>query len=1469
MKKNANAGEKLDVDIVVLDKYNNYVNLTEGDKALFALYYRYREKNKYNDYAKVQSEGVIIKNDEGKTIIRYSHTVNKNGVNEFRGIYLKTSTFIKCSNCEVNVTAGGFDLKNSEVYKYNTFSMTYTKLDKNNDVLYNEDENLFIKIYPKDSYGNNISPKELNDISITISDIPLTKLAPNDCYVEFQENSGKFSELKNDQYNLVIAYGDSKDTYLVRVSGKDGFTEEVDFSKTKLLDSNLDFTAGKYGYFNIELRDKNNVRYSGKNTGNVTVDPDFEYKVYNYQSSTILVLITSKIANVFPNKGKEKLNVFINKEKVLNDLKLIINPDDLDTAKINSKYLESENKLNPVTTDEDLRFSLIGSDSFGNKVLLSSNEAKLKVKSLANEYSFKSSFVDILTGEQNYLYQITATGEYAITAGKNSKDGKIFDEEYSLSVTPGIVCPEKTTITSWNNELEAGKSGIITIYPKDKNNNNVGLEDNVLSQFSAYLLSSDYEIIRATQNVISYLNYEVKLTNTGKYTWNVQYNKRKIKFDKNTVSVKPSSCEPENTLIYFKDKNGEYIELNTEKDNKAYSSYTSPLSLHLIFRDSFSNVIDEDKEIKVVNAYLSGNNMDKLDWTYRNGYLELEDKSKIENLVTKTGENAYIFSYTIKVDEEGKTFMLKVNHFGVKDEDEGYGNGKYDLEKSEIEPKIAKFRVGTYYDVLLKLKTEEGLLYYGEFSPENINCDNLAGGNDRTFKCNVSQEDKGKYILRYYTELPKKEDDNVYNIIKLTDPLYKQKDKEFRVLLVNSYGIPYKDYTEVKKKIEPFVEFDKSELVLEFKLQDKFKNVYNSPEIIGYLFIENNGIAVDFSIEYNNDQTYRATIRPQYPPKEINIQMYYKDNSTKVELLPEIETSTFKFNLDYSKTIVNSKNINRMKAGEYLDLNIILFDQKMNCYVSDDYNPSLLSVTVQGPLEKKSELRTYQFYRYEDSKSECKYIYKIKMDKEEDRYVETGSYSIVVYAVDQTYTLATYTQTVISGDVDINNFKVYYTDMDGKSYNDKNIPAGEEFHFIVQGYDEFMNKIDNVQLPDLEVNITNYEQNNTVLNCYSGTIGYMACSFSAKKIGNYKFKYAYNKETILPTFEYGPDVVTYVSGACSAEFNQTKYPSEDEIDISSPYNIIISCLDKYQNQVKKGGAKFTSEISLFIETTQTSVDIDYKVKDNDDGTYQISFIPPLEGEYSIYTYLDGNIYDEKKINITGENCKDQYLCPNIHKCVDDLRDCIPKENQCQNEEEREEKPFFCDGKCVKSMTECEVKGAKKCGYMNEAYPEDKSEDDFCPYSFPLDCRRKYPNYPVLCPDGICRTSESLKPNQRVCPIGKILCLDLTCADSIDKCYNEWPECSLIQIRCPDQSCVDDQKNCPTTITCANESDVVCPDGTCVKNEIYCAKLKNCPEETPYLCSDNSCATKPESCPHSSACGHGKSLCSDLICRESC
>ena len=184
------------------------------------------------------------------------------------------------------------------------------------------------------------------------------------------------------------------------------------------------------------------------------------------------------------------------------------------------------------------------------------------------------------------------------------------------------------------------------------------------------------------------------------------------------------------------------------------------------------------------------------------------------------------------------------------------------------------------------------------------------------------------------------------------------------------------------------------------------------------------------------------------------------------------------------------------------------------------------------------------------------------------------------------------------------------------------------------------------------------------------------------------------------------------------------------------------------------------------------------------------------------------------------------------------------------------------------MTKCIPKGAAgQCKYMKALYPEGK--DYLCSYYFPIDCKRKYPSYKILCEDGICRTSKRLQPNQRVCPIGTFLCPDLTCKDKFEDCYTNWPQCGNTQIRCPDQSCTDDQKNCPTTITCSNSSHYVCPDGTCVENEIYCAKLKTCPDETPYLCTDNSCATEPENCHHSITCGHGKLLCSDLICRETC
>ena len=1455
------AGDDLNIDIHVLDKYNNEVVLDNSHKQLFDLYYRYIENSNYGEYKKVVNEPEI----KDKNIIRYKHQVTKKS--EFRGIYPKTSTIIKCSNCETVVYPSNLNISNSDIYKFNSFSQTFTKLEKYNDVLYNLDEGLFIRLHPKDSYGNYLLDSSL-EITAKINDINLEKTDSNDEFIEFKDKNGEFSNLQEGKYELIIEYKDQKIIYNVDVSGKKGIEEDtLDISKTKLLEVNLDFTAGEYGYFNFELRNSNNARSNKEFEGTITIlptDDSVKYTIYNQKSSTILVLVTTNNSNTFPNSGESKLGVSINEDRVF-DLELFVNPGDLSSAKINVK----DDELEGISTDDELKFSLIGYDSLGNKALINANEAKLIVKCI-NEISYKLSFVDLSTGELKYIYELTLSGSYKISSGNNNKGENLFNNKtYSVNVTPGKICPEKTVVKLAENPIIAGKTASVIISVKDKKNNNVELNDDILKDFSGYILSDDYEIKKLDPIFISgsTFKYEKKLDKKGNYQFNIQYNNRKIKCNK--LVVDPSVCKPQNTLIYSRDKNGQYIPF--DKKMNIYSSYTSPLSLYLVFRDEFENIVEENDEIKIEDGYLYGNNMENLYWTYLKGKLDLDlndiqKKNIINHLVTRIGEKSYKFIFTVVYKKENETFYLNVNHFGKREDEDEYGNGDYDLEFCKVEPMEAIFKAGTSFNLLLTLRTKESLIFNGDFDPNYIQCDKIyPEGADDTFKCKeINKKDTGIYIITIYTTKMKKEDEIVYNYIELFDSDHLN-NKIFPVRLINTNGIPSKEKTVITKKLPEKITSD-TEAIIEFILKDVYDNEFVDDKIISDLVFENNGIEIGASINYKNG-AFWARLEPKYPPKNINIQLYYRDNDgNNIELFNEIQVSEFEFSVDYTKTAVNSKNIKGMKAGELLDLNIILYDQKMLCYDDEKFNTDLLYATVQGPLEKTTEIRTFNFKQYEDG-SICKYVYKIDID-ESTRYVETGTYSIGVYAGESKYHVASYTQTVISGDIDYDNFVIYYTEMDDKSYTDENIPAGETIHFTVQAYDHFNNKIDHDPLSSdiFHIKVTpEYKENN--LNSFNGGSGSLNYQFNTTKVGRYNFEYYYNGTKIDPNTKDGPDSILYIPGACSPENPGTEYPNPKDVEISSTYTYYIHCLDKYNNSLNEGGAKFTSEVTLFINDSKTTQEIVPKIKDNEDGSYEVYFIPPLAGEYSIFTYLDGKKYEEQVFNLEGKTCDKPYVCPN-GTCVDDLRDCIPNDRKCLDPSQSQEKPFKCkDGRCVKSQTECETEGALKCPYMNVSYPPDK--EYLCSYYLPLDCKRKYPSYRILCKDGICRKSKSLQPNQRVCPIGKILCADLTCADSIDECYNGWPECGVTQIRCPDQSCVDDQKNCPTSITCPNVDDYVCPDGTCVENEIYCTKLKTCPDETPYLCSDYSCAKNPESCTHTVACGHGKSLCIDLICRETC
>ena len=198
-------------------------------------------------------------------------------------------------------------------------------------------------------------------------------------------------------------------------------------------------------------------------------------------------------------------------------------------------------------------------------------------------------------------------------------------------------------------------------------------------------------------------------------------------------------------------------------------------------------------------------------------------------------------------------------------------------------------------------------------------------------------------------------------------------------------------------------------------------------------------------------------------------------------------------------------------------------------------------------------------------------------------------------------------------------------------------------------------------------------------------------------------------------------------------------------------------------------------------------------------------------------------------------------------------------------------PFRCKvdkvETCVKSQTDCDCPdGFYKCPIMKYCVRENRK--DMCPYFFDNEGYCLHNNM-VSNYDGICR-KKVIGPNQRVCPIGKVLCADLSCRDNYYECVDDEVDIlPLWQQRCIGQQIVDNAVDCPSSITCSSEDQVVCPNGECVDNEIYCPAVTKCNEIYPYLCHNNVCAKNYGVCAESISCGENSLLCSDNICRENC
>ena len=770
------------------------------------------------------------------------------------------------------------------------------------------------------------------------------------------------------------------------------------------------------------------------------------------------------------------------------------------------------------------------------------------------------------------------------------------------------------------------------------------------------------------------------------------------------------------------------------------------------------------------------------------------------------------------------------------------------------------------------LKTKENKIYNDDIDYSNyIKCELVENQNDTSFEYSItkSSSEYGIYLLSLSSDII---NDKLQVKIIIKSNYEKYSDNYTIIDLKILIGNPDPDKTVIKiTKPEIYIG---EVFSFYFYLYDKYENQYKAnDEVISHLKIINNNILIPESI-HTSDNVFIVSFTPKIPPRDLNIQIIYTiDSSNNIILNNQKITGRVLSNIEYKFTQFSGTKITTIKAGESLPLNVHFYDKNKNCIEQYDSLSVILSAIITGPIGEYSKVRNYKFeQKINEDLPSCKIYYYLNMDN--DLITELGNYNIEINNGEYK---KSYDFTIIPNTLNLNKFVSFY-DKNEEYFDINNIPAGSFINFTIYGHDDYDNKI-NTQIGNL-ISIKIFENENQ-LNELSNDkyqikseekvdkLGTLYNSLSIYVKGQYIIKYYYN-EAELNILNYNdittPKNIKIIPGKCSNVYTTIDFSAIEGKKIGTNINIEIICKDYYGNSITKGGEYFTSKVYYSPDESSQVTIIDSLITDKNNGTYILSFYPPLEGYYYFSLILDDEIFylePEEKFYLEILKC-DKYLCKD-GSCVDSIKDCLEEENLCP-----ETKPINCTINgiftCTNLQTECDCpNNLIKCENVNYCI---ESYDIECPFFLPISCKKKYPNYEYKNYDGICRLNQNQAPNRRICPIGYILCSDFTCKTSYDKCI-KYPECNEDEIRCLDQSCVTDQEYCPSQISCGDNSKFVCPDGSCVDSDLDCQKLPNCPSNTPYLCANYVCVENESQCSKNQACGHGKTLCSDGVCREEC
>ena len=1499
-------GEEVKIFITPYDQFNNYI-----DPLI-----RYKDQSPYQvKYSNDVEKNQVIKSKYSielkgeKNVISYPASFFIRGITTING-YIDVDP-IYCNSCRINIKA-----KDIYFLNYNAFRLDPVKNDfealKNGTVEKNQKDIPKYRLYPRDQYGNIIDtiPEE-NLLNITAflrnqneSTIYYLKLNNSET---FEQEFTEFTNDTNDKnekdvtyntlvggfYDLVFTDGSNALTYNISLegNGEEGASNlPVDPQHTYIIDQNLKFTAGKTGYMLIELRTSNNLRknfWEGYNFTIKTCDrSDDSFSFTQEKAGTMgvfFITVTTQKANTYPKLEKCVLEVYLNNELIV-DLKpeMEVSPDVVVKTEILSKYYKngSNEELLDGNTDTNYIFEVASYDKFDNLAETKQEEVGIKINLKGGEEINKTtSETNQETGFRKYSVPVTKVGKYAVSTDNSGPQGLYLSHESTFNIYAGLMDLSKLIIKERYTPIKAGSKPAISIEAFDKYNNPLPI-DEYLNKFNATFIdskngehssSSEYDTL--IDKVVYSSDTPVTVIGNVKVTL-IYEDATKVDTSNVIIVVEPGDPDPSKSILSREISKGTFTQYKNG-DSFPVDIYES-LILNITLYDKYNNFISSiPSETEILDPILSGNYMTEIKFKVNkfNDYfgLDFNENDEYIYIYQHLVKGTYDLTYKVKFKSVEASFKYNVI---VLNGDDYHGNGPYVIEKCVLTPKNASFIAGTYEEFILELRNEQGLLYNDDIDIENDTLIDIVDKDD-SFRYEIFKTglDNGIYTISIYSEKKGKNRMKVY----LTDPKLKEENKKdvgSADYIVYPEKVPYKKYTQIfheEKLINPENYIIESEpdytIEISFILADRFNNTFEGREDIvknNYLTLLNRDEPLPYiSLSLSNQKVYKMAFDSKYPPKTMELNILYNDEENTAYCFTHNIIVYIESDIDPFQTLIVSKNKNLINVGELLDMWLYTFDKKGECY--GDISTNNFEIKVIGPLNSKNQFtKIYKVNKTEDKEGlECNNEYKIITNKN-DIYKYAGDYIIKVNWEEnrESKLIAQFYQMCLPL-----GYSLFFLEYD---FDPNHISVVDTFSFKITGTDLYGNKVsdplyNNITI-ELKENGVVYNISENEIHKYEIDSGELYYELNIHKTGDYKLHMYYNGEEINTINNGQPlPIFTLEAGPCFADENST-------IDISNINGIIspkpvyfdFQCYDIYNNIITKGGENFIVSGDLISKNGNLNPN-SLEIGDNDDGTYTVSFIPDIAGTYIIRIYNEDKKYGEDiTLNFERKTCSGSTpaLCPD-NVCKENLYQCITPPNDCDKST-----PFKCKvngtEQCVKSQTDCDCpEGYYKCSYMHYCVPETRK--DMCTKFMLKTCRQANM---VPYADGVCRHRGGSDPNQIVCPIGKVLCADLSCKDNYSLCPIS-PELSPGKIRCVDQTMADSANECPSTIHCLNPNYFVCSDGNCVENEIECAPLKECPLNYPYLCANNVCVKTFTDCSKGITCNKGQALCYDLKCRDYC